>query len=421
MYNAATRRMVCAVASLSISLAHTHTHTHMQVPDSSLCCWLVPRLYIEFAKSIVQKRRDLSIPIISWKKFCKWAKALGIDESRVLHIAQVLSDWGIILYLASDDAMASVGEASYVANYVLLDPHYMSLLLAHTTSTKRIKSKNGVLLRSVLESTWSTNLGLSQKQQQFLMCLLMMRHVILPLPEFRLHEQRVYIRASVRYERIYNREHSESNLLLRTRASSCVGMTPSDMTADEALSLALSHDAAVAADRPAKPGSKLAKRLLNAANFASATSSSISKSLESSSSRDNDLSRSYCAPSLSSSSGSDASNSNSSSSSSSISIANSSSTSLTSTSSTSATLAATTLAKEQYSDQHQQQAAQLYQVLIPRLLTVRRPSELSHSTYRPGMISRLYVLPFIPEGFFDRLIIRCLQVCAVSQRERERE
>jgi len=40
-----------------------------------------------------------------------------------------------------------------------------------------------------------------------------------------------------------------------------------------------------------------------------------------------------------------------------------------------------------------------------------------HSTYRAGMVSRWYFFPFLPEGLYDRFVIRCLQVQLEKQQQ----
>ena len=300
----------------------------------------------------------------------------GLLVTDLCGCGQVLTDWGIVVFVAS--ATGEMGEVGHaLTRQLIIDPHCVPLLLSQVSSTKRIKAKNGIILQSILEMNWSA-IGCSSRQQEYITDLLVSRMVLLELPEHRMHEGRAYMRFSIRSPAF---EGGVGGTGLSASGPPSSYGTPA--TSSHQFARSVGFNSGNDANNNDTSGTSVATTGSGALSFFSEFQKVSRRSLRFKSNNDHSqLSSSLAAPA-------------------------------------STTPAVSFLpvdsAGSLLSDQPKRQTTKQY--LVPRLLSSARPAELMHSTYRAGMVSRWYFFPFLPEGLYDRFVIRCLQVQLEKQQQ----
>eukprot|EP01132_Coremiostelium_polycephalum_P008525 gene8525-10480_t len=107
---------------------------------------LLPSSYILLENLVKEERRNRAIPTIPWSDFIKLGKMCTIDdEAELIRAAVFLTQLGSLVYFPKEIGLKKI---------VILDPQWITLMLASIITVKHNYTNSGVILHKNLKHIW---------------------------------------------------------------------------------------------------------------------------------------------------------------------------------------------------------------------------------------------------------------------------
>ncbi|KAH3744221.1 leucinerich repeat kinase [Pelomyxa schiedti] len=135
----------------------------------------IPGSWVKLERLICEKKKKK--PTVRWTKFVKWATQVQIFEpAKIKQAAHFLHGVGSLIYYDS--------KYSNIGDLVILDPEYLSSLMATLITFKTTMIINGYISSSILPLIWSSYDPIDYPALINLMCLYLIMHpVVTPTGE----------------------------------------------------------------------------------------------------------------------------------------------------------------------------------------------------------------------------------------------